>query len=76
MEKMILVPYEKYQRLLEKEIMDEGVSRPSAIIKKKKHHTYAYSTSVTRFKQTLMRLLEKDIRDIRTSRNQDEDKTY
>jgi hypothetical protein len=36
---MILVPYEKYQRLLEKEIMDEGVSRPSAIIKKKKHHT-------------------------------------
>jgi hypothetical protein len=24
---------------------------------------YAYSTSVTRFKQTLMRLLEKDIRD-------------
>ena len=36
---MILVPYEKYQRLPEKEIMDEGVSRPSAIIKKKKHHT-------------------------------------
>ena len=36
---MIPVPYEKYQRLLEKEIMDEGVSRPSAIIKKKKHHT-------------------------------------
>jgi hypothetical protein len=39
METMILVPYEKYQRLPEKEIMDEGVSRPSAIIKKKKHHT-------------------------------------
>jgi hypothetical protein len=34
MEKMILVPYENYQRLLEKEIMDEGVSKPPAIIKK------------------------------------------
>ena len=37
MEKIILVTHNKYQRLLE--IMDEGVSRPSAIIKKKKHHT-------------------------------------
>jgi hypothetical protein len=37
---------------------------------------YAYSTSVTRFKHLLKRLLEKDMRDIRTSRNQDEDKTY
>jgi hypothetical protein len=56
---MILVPYEKYQRLLEKEIMDEGVSKPPAIIKK----PWILSTSVTRFKQTLKRLWEKDMRD-------------
>jgi hypothetical protein len=56
---MILVPYEKYQRLLEKEIMDEGVSKPPAIIKK----LWILSTSVTRFKQTLKRLWEKDMRD-------------
>ena len=73
MEKMILVPYEKYQRLLEKEIMDY-----KTLCNHKEEETpqYAYSTSVTRFKQTLKRLLEKDIRDIRTYRNQDEDKTY
>jgi hypothetical protein len=59
MKKMILVPYEKYQRLLEKEIMDEGVSKPPAIIKK----PWILSTSVTRFKQTLKRLWEKDMRD-------------
>lgn len=39
MEKIILVPHEKYQRLLENKFRDEGVSRPSAIKKKKKHHT-------------------------------------
>jgi hypothetical protein len=59
MEKMILVPYENYQRLLEKEIMDEGVSKPPAIIKK----LWILSTSVTRFKQTLKRLWVKDMRD-------------